>query len=214
MGGATFSDSDSAPVPKLLKQDPGPKLFQIRESDSCSDSGYHRPNGNLPVFLLEKWPRRLLLLPNLKSYSVSERKKQNPAGVDSGSMVKSGGGYGEVGQYDLIINRSWNCPLACGRTCFQTPNRTRSLYVEISDFALRFCYFKQPLCAIRKTCMHLLKKLDNHSDTVQLVILKNWIKYHWENFFSGFSFSGFWWEFGFHMHQQELEIRNLSNLPV
>ena len=42
--------------------------------------------GNLPMFSLKKWPRRLLLLPKLKSGSGSrsERKTQNPARVDSG----------------------------------------------------------------------------------------------------------------------------------
>jgi len=81
--------------------DPGPTILQIWESDSCSDSGCnHRSNRNLPMFLPRKWPHRLLLLPNWKSYSGSgsgfsqifdsgsgsgsERKTQNPAGVDSG----------------------------------------------------------------------------------------------------------------------------------
>ena len=66
----------------------------------CSDFGYnHRSNRNLPMFLPKKWPHRLLLLPKLKSdsgsgsdlsqifdsgsQSGSERKTQNPAGVDS-----------------------------------------------------------------------------------------------------------------------------------
>jgi len=99
--GVTFSDSDSPPVPKFLNpdQDPGPAILQISESDSCSDSGYNqRSNHNLPIFLLKKWPHRLLLLPKWKSDSwfgsgfsqifdsgtgsESERKTQNPAGVD------------------------------------------------------------------------------------------------------------------------------------
>jgi len=63
VAGVTFSDSDSAPVPKFLN--PGPAIFQIWKSDSCSDSGYsHRSNSNLPMFLLKKWPLRLLLLPS------------------------------------------------------------------------------------------------------------------------------------------------------
>jgi len=75
---------------------PGPAFYQIWESDSCSDSGYsHRTNRNLSMFLLNKWPCRLLLLPKLKSDSGSgfsqifdsgsgsDRKTQNPAGVDS-----------------------------------------------------------------------------------------------------------------------------------
>jgi len=47
----TFSDSDSVPVPKVLNPapDPGPAIFQISESDSCSDSGcILRSNSNLP----------------------------------------------------------------------------------------------------------------------------------------------------------------------
>jgi len=50
--GVNFSDSDSAPVPKILNSgpDPGPAIFQIWESDSCSHTGYdHRTNGNLPM---------------------------------------------------------------------------------------------------------------------------------------------------------------------
>ena len=60
--GVTFSDSDSAPVPKFFN--PGPAIFQIWESDSCSDCGYrHRSNRNLPRFLHKKLPHRLPLLP-------------------------------------------------------------------------------------------------------------------------------------------------------
>jgi len=91
----TFSDFDSALVPKVLNLGAGPKIFQISESDSCSDSSYHRSNRNLPMLFLKKRPRRLLLLPKLKSDfgsrfsqildSGSERKTQNPAGVDSGT---------------------------------------------------------------------------------------------------------------------------------
>jgi len=70
VAGVTFSDSDSAPVSKFLN--PGPAIFQIWESDSCSDSGYnHQSNLNLPMFLLKNWPHRLLLLLKLKSYSGS-----------------------------------------------------------------------------------------------------------------------------------------------
>jgi len=62
------SFSDSAPVPKFLN--PGPSIFQIWESDSCSESGYnHQSNLNLPIFLLKKWQHRLLLLPKLKNDS-------------------------------------------------------------------------------------------------------------------------------------------------
>jgi len=45
VAGVTFSDFDSAPVQKFLNPVPGPATFLIRESDSCSDSGYnHRCN--------------------------------------------------------------------------------------------------------------------------------------------------------------------------
>jgi len=58
------------------------------------------PTGDLSMFLLKKWPRWLLLLPNLKSDSGSwsgfsqvfdsgsgsERTMQNPAGVDSATQ--------------------------------------------------------------------------------------------------------------------------------
>jgi len=50
VAGFTFSDSNSAPVPKFLN--PGPEIFQICESGSCSDSGYHQFNRNLSIFFL------------------------------------------------------------------------------------------------------------------------------------------------------------------
>ena len=92
----TFSDSDSAPVPKFLN--PGPAIFQIWESDSCSDSGYnHQSNLNLPMFKMttqtpasaeiEKWLRiRVRLFPNflLRVWIRFEGKTQNPTGVNSG----------------------------------------------------------------------------------------------------------------------------------
>jgi len=63
VAGVTFSDSP--PVPKLWN--PGPAIFQIWESDSCSDSGYnHQSNLNLPMFLLNKWPHRLRYCRNWK----------------------------------------------------------------------------------------------------------------------------------------------------
>jgi len=55
--GVYFSDCGSAPVPKFLNPgpDPGPAILQIRESDSCSDSGYnHRSKRNLTMFLPKK----------------------------------------------------------------------------------------------------------------------------------------------------------------
>jgi len=52
VAGVTFSDSDSAPVSKFLN--PGLAIFQIWESDSCSDCGCnHRFNRNLPMFDLK-----------------------------------------------------------------------------------------------------------------------------------------------------------------
>jgi len=72
VAGVSFSDSESAPVPKFWNpgQDPRPAIFQIWESDSCSDSGYnHQSNLNLPMFLLKEWPQRLLLLLKMKSGS-------------------------------------------------------------------------------------------------------------------------------------------------
>jgi len=62
VAGVTFSDSDSVPVTKLLN----PEIFQIWKFDSCSVSGYHRYNRNLPIFLLKKWPRRLCYCRNWK----------------------------------------------------------------------------------------------------------------------------------------------------
>ena len=68
VAGVTFSESDFAPVKKFLN--PGPGIFQIWESDPCSDSGYnHRPNRKFPMFLLKTWPHRLLLLHKLKNDS-------------------------------------------------------------------------------------------------------------------------------------------------
>ena len=51
--GVTFFDSDSPPVPKCLN--PAPEIFQIWESDSCSDSGYNRYKRNLSMLLAKKW---------------------------------------------------------------------------------------------------------------------------------------------------------------
>jgi len=68
--GVTFTDSDSAPVPKCLN--PGPAILQLRQSASFSNyGGNHRSNRNFPMFLLKKWPCRLLLLLKLKSDSGS-----------------------------------------------------------------------------------------------------------------------------------------------
>ena len=51
----TLSDSDSTHVLKFSNLDPGAKVFQTWESDACSDSGYHRCNRNLAMFLLKEW---------------------------------------------------------------------------------------------------------------------------------------------------------------
>ena len=95
VAGVIFSYSDSAPVPKFLN--PGPEIFQICESDSCSNSSCnHRSNRILPMFLLKKWQHRLLLLPKLKVtpdtgpvfpklLTPGPKKTQNPTGVDSGT---------------------------------------------------------------------------------------------------------------------------------
>jgi len=100
MAVVTFSDLESAPVAKFLNLDPGPKNFQIWESESCSDSGCHRCNRNSPI------PKKChicklhrLLLLKMKSDSGSrsifsqifyygagsENKTQDPPGVDSGT---------------------------------------------------------------------------------------------------------------------------------
>jgi len=93
--GVNFSDSYFTSVWIFLI--PDPEIFQISESDSCSDSSFHLSNRKFPMFLLEKWPRSLVLLSKLKidseyvfsqvfdSRSGSERKTQNPFGVDSGT---------------------------------------------------------------------------------------------------------------------------------
>ena len=121
VAGVTFSDSktESAPVPKFLYVDPGPEIFQIWESGSCSDSGYHRSNRHLPMFLHEKRSHRLLLLPELKSGSGSgfilsqifdswsERKTQNPAGVDSGSVATSEKYHSDTSLRNLPNNIGW-----------------------------------------------------------------------------------------------------------
>jgi len=50
--GVTFSDFDSAPVPKFLI--PAPKMFQIWESDSCLNTGNHRCNRNSAMLLIKQ----------------------------------------------------------------------------------------------------------------------------------------------------------------
>jgi len=95
VAGVTFSDSDSAPVPKFFN--PGPAILQIWESNSCSDSGYNHPSNHyLPITTaqtpataeLEKWLRiRVRFFTNFWLWvrTRSERKTQNAGGVDSGT---------------------------------------------------------------------------------------------------------------------------------
>jgi len=40
---------------KFFESESGPKVFQIWECDSCSDSGYHRCNWNPTMFFLKRW---------------------------------------------------------------------------------------------------------------------------------------------------------------
>jgi len=66
----------------------GPAIFQIREYDSCSDSGYnYRSNRNLPMFL--KWPCRLPLLPKLKNDSGTGFSEICDSGSGSGPEIKT-----------------------------------------------------------------------------------------------------------------------------
>jgi len=55
VAGVTLSDSDSTHVLKFSNLDPGTKVFQTWESDSFSDSVFHRCNRNLAMFLLKEW---------------------------------------------------------------------------------------------------------------------------------------------------------------
>ena len=95
VAGVIFSDSDSAPVPNIFN--PGPAILQIWESGSCSDSGCnHRSNRNFSMFYLRNDRTdsrncrngKVTPVPGSvfhKFWSGSERKTQNPAGVDSGA---------------------------------------------------------------------------------------------------------------------------------
>ena len=58
MAGVIFSDPDPVPVPKFLNPDPGPKFFQIWESDFYSNSGHHRFNPNSTMLVLKQWHLR------------------------------------------------------------------------------------------------------------------------------------------------------------
>jgi len=106
--GITFADSVSAPVLKFLNPDfgPTPKVFQICQPDCCSNSENHLCNNYhifpKPFFSFFLRPRRLLILPKIKSDSGSwsdfsnmfdsdtgsgPKETQNPAIVDSGTSV-------------------------------------------------------------------------------------------------------------------------------
>ena len=56
---------------KMFESGSVTQILKLWESDSCSESGYHWGNRKLPMVLLQKWPRILLLLPRLKSHSGS-----------------------------------------------------------------------------------------------------------------------------------------------
>jgi len=55
LAGVKFSDSDSAPISKFVNPDPGRKIFQIWESESCSDSSKYRCNRNYAMSSYNKW---------------------------------------------------------------------------------------------------------------------------------------------------------------
>jgi len=61
VAGVAFSDSDPAPVPKFLN--PGPEIFDMSESDSCSDSSYNRGNRKLPTVSLWKYSASSIIRP-------------------------------------------------------------------------------------------------------------------------------------------------------
>ena len=102
VAGATFSDSDSTPVPKFLNPgpgpDPAPAIFQIWKSDYCTDSGYNHPSNRKFAHVfpnemttqtpataeIEKWLRIRVRFSQIFDFG-SEKKTQNPAGVDSGT---------------------------------------------------------------------------------------------------------------------------------
>jgi len=103
---------------------PGPAFLQIRESDSCSDSGNnHRSNRNLTMFLpkkdrtepataeMEKWHRVQVVFFTIfdsGSGSRSEKKTQNPAGVDSGKPDPVSSEFSDICEIsDLIL--FFNC---------------------------------------------------------------------------------------------------------
>ena len=101
VAGVTFSFSDTASVPKFWN--PGPAIFQIWESDPCSDSGYnYQSNLNLLMFLLKKWPHRLMVLPKLKSDPGSGFSQI----FDSGSWTRI---WKRIRKFVKNRNRIWSC---------------------------------------------------------------------------------------------------------
>ena len=131
----------------------------IWQSDSCSYSGYHRSNQNLPMFLLDKWQRKPLLLPKLKSNSGSvfsqifdsgsERKTQNPAGLTPDpwppllqSRNKSGEGSSVASL--AVFLQIWAC-FFCGVLDFW--RLTSCLFFADCFFQIlwQFCHFNLSL---------------------------------------------------------------------
>jgi len=112
------------------------KIFQsgsgnfsnLRIRLGCSDFGYKRCNRKLTMVLQEKWPQRLLLLPKLKSDSGSERKTQNPARVNSGS----------VATYGLELSRS----------SFFVHSTAKPSFVSFKAEMAFACLFKRCVCTI------------------------------------------------------------------
>jgi len=133
-----------------LSLDPSAAIFQIWEFHSCSDSGCnHRSDHNLPMFLLKKWPHRLLLLPKSKSDSrsgaESERKTQNLARADSRSSATSAS-Y-SVDFFTWILN----VILASKYSCLvQLFNGTVSLFGLIIYLNKILQIYYLPLCLLHQ----------------------------------------------------------------
>jgi len=80
----TFSASDSAPVPKMFRiQVRIRKIFKFENPTPFQTLAAIDIVGNLPMFSLKKWPRRLLLLPKLKSGSGFQVRKKNAESCQS-----------------------------------------------------------------------------------------------------------------------------------
>ena len=99
--GVTFSDPSSSLLLKFLNPIRGLEYFLISKCDSCSNSGYYRSNRKFPIFSpkittqtpataeIEMWLRIRFFLEifDTESRFRFERKVQNQAGVDSGTLV-------------------------------------------------------------------------------------------------------------------------------